>query len=74
MNDCSDELRAVVGEAWEPYREVLRDLRDKLDDTRLALEAHLEDEVEPDCHIIQSVDEILDPLMLCWRSLLPHVN
>ena len=69
MNECSDTLRKTVGEAWEPYREVLRDLRDKLDDTRLSLEAHLDDAVEPHCHVIQTVDEILDPLMLCWDSL-----
>jgi phosphoenolpyruvate carboxylase len=69
MNDCGDELRALVGEAWEPYRELLRTLRDKLDDTRLALEAHLEGEIEPNCHVIENVDELLNPLMVCWRSL-----
>jgi len=42
MAQCSDELRAVVGDAHEPYRHVLRGVRARLLDTRRWAAAELE--------------------------------
>jgi phosphoenolpyruvate carboxylase len=41
MNRCDPELRARVGNAWEPYRALLRDVRDRLRATRAWTEARL---------------------------------
>ena len=41
MGDASDELRTYVGDAREPYRSMLRPVRDRLAATRDALDAAL---------------------------------
>ena len=41
MNHCSEEMRAVVGDAWEPYRHLLRGVRQRLGATRDAMAARL---------------------------------
>lgn len=78
MNECSDELRAAVGRAWEPYRELLRAVRDRLAATREQLEEQLEGEAESavagaelseDDGVYTDVEQLRTPLMLCWRSL-----
>ncbi len=42
MAHCSDELRAVVGDAHEPYRQLLRDVRQRLIATRRWVEVMLD--------------------------------
>lgn len=62
MNACDDTLRAEVGEVKEPYRTVLKPLIEKLEKTR--------DGRVPSEQWLQSNTELLNPLILCYRSLL----
>ena len=65
MNACSEEMLERVGSVHEPYRAVLRELRTKLEVTRdWAEESRLDTD-----GIISSTDELLEPLLLCHRSL-----
>ena len=66
---CSDELRQIVGDAPEPYRELLRGVRRRLADTRHHIEALLVDETPSDAAIYVDADELRAPLELCDRSL-----
>ncbi len=72
MNTCSDELRSQVGEAWEPYRDLLKGVRERLEATRENIEACLEGEAPPAAPIYTEVEDLRAPLMLCWRSLHAH--
>ncbi len=69
MTTASDELRDLVGEVWEPYRTLLRGVRDRLDATRIVIEARLEGRAHRDLEILTDPKELLEPLLLCWRSL-----
>ena len=72
LQECSDELRQVLGcNHAEPYREALRDIRDRLKATRNWLAQKLQgNDVVDDARVITSKDEILAPLLLCHRSLM----
>ncbi len=65
MNACSEEMRKRVGAVHEPYRAVLRELRTKLEATREWAERSQHTTTD----IIGSTDELLEPLLLCHRSL-----
>lgn len=69
MGDCNDALRARAGGHREPYREVLREVRKRLRNTRKWAEAKLkgEDFVDP---IYLDDQELLEPLELIYQSLL----
>lgn len=66
---CTAELRAVVGDAREPYRELLRGVRDRLAATRRYLEESLLGPVEGEREIYSDVEELRETLLLCDRSL-----
>jgi len=71
MHDCSPALRAIVGEqCQEPYRELLRTVRDRLAATRDWLNARLRGEQGDDSHIYQHSTQLLQPLLLCYESLI----
>ncbi len=53
----------------EPYREYLRDTRERLKATRDWLAAKLQGKEADDSLVIKSKDELLQPLLLCYRSL-----
>ncbi|GLS83543.1 phosphoenolpyruvate carboxylase [Paraferrimonas haliotis] len=70
MNNASDELLAQVTDTSEPYREVLRALRERLrgswEHYKLELagkQGHFND------GLIRSAKEVFDPIHLCYRSL-----
>ncbi|MHB2016875.1 MAG: phosphoenolpyruvate carboxylase [Candidatus Xenobia bacterium] len=70
MNHCSEEMRAVVGDAWEPYRHLLRGVRQRLGATRDAMAARLAGrEMAADVPLYTDPRELEEPLLLCWRSL-----
>ena len=69
MNDASDELRARVGDADEPYRELLRDLRTRLSATLRTIEAWLAGTPIAPVPIIERAEDLAEPLTLCHRSL-----
>lgn len=69
---CSEEMRAVVGDQPEPYRALLRRVHDRLVATRrhfgnLSLGRAADgDRSAP----LLRADELREPLLLCWHSLL----
>ena len=66
---CSEELRQVVGDAPEPYRELLREVRQRLEATRRHIEARLAGETPTDDPIYVDAVDVREPLDLCDRSL-----
>lgn len=69
MENASEELLAQTGPSNEPYRVLLKRVRARLRQTRTGLlEAINHDLPLPD-DIIHDPDEILQPLLLCYRSL-----
>lgn len=71
MQDCSPALRAAVGpDCREPYRELLRDVRDRLGRTRDWVEARLRGETPEAPDIYRQAEELRQPLMLCYESLI----
>ncbi len=64
MRDGSDELRARVGNASEPYRALLKEVRDRLAYTRDCLGRG-----SFDTRAYLRPEELLEPLHLCRRSL-----
>ena len=71
LNNASVALREVVGDVSEPYRVLLRQVRDRLDRTRdwaAGIMAGKFPKVRSD--IYTSVEDIWKPLQLCYDSLL----
>ena len=70
MYDCNDALREKVGDANEPYRALLRPLVDKFIATRDGISDYLADKNPDISNWVESDDELIEPLMLCYESLL----
>jgi len=70
MYDCNDALREKVGDANEPYRALLRPLVDKFITTRDGISDYLAGKNPDTSNWIESDDELIEPLMLCYQSLL----
>ena len=71
IQTCSDELTQALGyEHPEPYREYLRETRERLKATRHWLTQRLHGLDADDSQIIKTKDELLQPLLLCYRSLI----
>lgn len=70
MSDCSPSLRLLVGpDSREPYRDVLRSVRQRLMATRDWLDASLRQEAGDDSHVYRHTHEMFEPLHLCHQSL-----
>jgi phosphoenolpyruvate carboxylase len=69
MSEASDELRARVPDAHEPYRELLRGVRDRIEATMRAIEAELAGQEPGDGPFVDALDDLAGPLRLCHRSL-----
>ncbi|WP_088328942.1 phosphoenolpyruvate carboxylase [Lacimicrobium sp. SS2-24] len=69
MSDCNEELREQAGDHREPYRYVLRQLKDKLQATHDGIEQYLAGERVDQSTWISRQHELIEPLMLCYRSL-----
>jgi len=69
MNQASDEVRAIVGDAHEPYRELLRPLRQRLAATLRQIEGTLDGQARDEGPVIEHAADIAEPLRLCHRSL-----
>jgi phosphoenolpyruvate carboxylase len=70
MYDCNEELRAQVGDANEPYRALLRPLVSKFIATRDGIADYLAGKNPDTSNWIESDDELIEPLILCYQSLL----
>jgi phosphoenolpyruvate carboxylase len=78
MSEASDELRALYPDSATPYRDVMYDLRRRIQTTLEWAEARLQGRItEVPVDLITSREDLLSPLMLCFRSLnevgLPHI-
>lgn len=69
MQQASDELRAQVGDLAEPYRALLKQLRERLRATRAWAERAIHSGEAPGADVLQDNRELLEPLQLCYRSL-----
>lgn len=70
MTRCSEAFRTQLGTSErEPYRAVLRPLRQKLKDSLTAIEAQLNGGVINESVMLIDVDELWQPLHNCYQSL-----
>jgi len=75
MQDCSDDLLDEVtrlqepGETREPYRVILKQLRQRIDDTLVWAESELAGRFYDGPMPVLHASELLRPLMLCFDSL-----
>ncbi|MEM8500277.1 MAG: phosphoenolpyruvate carboxylase [Pseudomonadota bacterium] len=70
MTRCSDVFRAQLsGNEREPYRAVLRQLRQKLEGSLTAIEAQLNSGVINESAMLTDIDELWQPLHNCYQSL-----
>jgi phosphoenolpyruvate carboxylase len=75
LSSCSSELRAVAGDAPEPYRAVLHRLEDRIVPAIREIEELLASEEIRDAEpAYLSTDELWSPLDLCRRSLVETGN
>ncbi|MCA9562230.1 MAG: phosphoenolpyruvate carboxylase [Myxococcales bacterium] len=76
MAECSDELRARVGEAGEPYRAHLREVAERLQATRdaqdnclAALRQANRTPIAISAEPYSRVEDLREDIHICWRSL-----
>ncbi|MCM2318356.1 MAG: phosphoenolpyruvate carboxylase [Pseudomonas sp.] len=69
MHQASPALRERVGDAPEPYRALLRQLRTRLFATRDWAAAALPDGQAPGAAVLHDNGELLEPLLQCYDSL-----
>ena len=69
MQRANDELRARAGDSAEPYRAVLKQLRERLRATRTWAHESLAGPVTPPALVLHDNAELGEPLLLCYRSL-----
>ncbi|MDQ7984282.1 phosphoenolpyruvate carboxylase [Pseudomonas sp. G34] len=69
MQRANDELRARAGDTAEPYRAVLKQLRERLRATRTWAHESLAGPVSPPALVLHDNAELGEPLLLCYRSL-----
>ncbi|WP_043319664.1 phosphoenolpyruvate carboxylase [Microbulbifer sp. HZ11] len=69
MHRASDELLARTGPSQEPYRLLLRELRDRLRNTRALMEARVNGAAEPEGAVYTTGSELYQELSLIDRSL-----
>ncbi len=71
IQNCSEEMSEALGYTHpEPYREYLRQTRERLRATRHWLAQKLQGQDADASLVIHSKDELLQPLLLCYRSLM----
>ncbi|MCQ3828573.1 phosphoenolpyruvate carboxylase [Microbulbifer elongatus] len=69
MHRASDELLARTGDSQEPYRLILREVRDRLRNTRALMEARVNGASEPQGEVYTTSGELYQELSLIDRSL-----
>lgn len=69
MWDCDKALRDFVGDTPEPYRALLQPLNRKLMATHDGITDYLDGKAVNQSNWVQQQDELLEPLMLCYHSL-----
>ncbi len=69
MQNASDELLRQSGESAEPYRALLKGLRERLQATRDWANAAIEHDQPPSPAVLQDNRDLREPLELCYHSL-----
>ena len=69
MTQCNETVRELAGEEHEPYRAILKQLRNKLVDTRDNLDAKIHGQKPASDIVIEDIAELWDPLYACYQSL-----
>ncbi|QSR34395.1 phosphoenolpyruvate carboxylase [Marinobacterium iners] len=69
MYQANAELRHETDNHPEPYREILGRLRSRLHETRQGIEDYLKGRASNPDLWISELDELIEPLLLCHRSL-----
>ncbi|MBE0489252.1 MAG: phosphoenolpyruvate carboxylase [Halomonas sp.] len=69
MWKANSALKAEVGDAAEPYRELLRRLLTRMEATRDWAKACLDGKPYDEGPVIESRDQLFAPLLTCYRSL-----
>ncbi|CRM00285.1 phosphoenolpyruvate carboxylase [Pseudomonas sp. 24 R 17] len=69
MQQASPALQAKVGDSVEPYRALLKQLRERLRATRQWAHAALSSSTPAPAEVLQSNRDLLEPLELCYQSL-----
>lgn len=71
MNQANAELNTMAGGSSEPYRQVLSQLKTRLEYTRDWLsEALMHDRLQRPADLVWNNNQLLEPLLLCHQSLL----
>ncbi|WP_257275229.1 MULTISPECIES: phosphoenolpyruvate carboxylase [unclassified Endozoicomonas] len=68
MTECSEEMKQKLGECREPYRVILRQLRERLREARSWCEYSLADKPRSSEVLLEHKD-LVEPLELCYHSL-----
>ena len=69
MQAATDELLQLAGDANEPYRALLKQLRSRLQSTRAWAEQSLRRPTEEPADMLHQLEELRTPLECCYRSL-----
>ncbi|WP_338479872.1 phosphoenolpyruvate carboxylase [Pseudomonas trivialis] len=69
MQKASAALQAKVGDSVEPYRAVLKQLRERLRATRQWAHSALSSSTPAPAEVLQDNRDLLEPLHLCYQSL-----
>ncbi|MGE8498401.1 MAG: phosphoenolpyruvate carboxylase [Pseudomonas sp.] len=69
MQQASPELRAQAGDSAEPYRHVLKQLRERLRATRAWAQEALHGQPTASAAVLQDNRDLMAPLELCFQSL-----
>ncbi|AGE24680.1 MULTISPECIES: phosphoenolpyruvate carboxylase [Pseudomonas] len=69
MQKASAALQAKVGDSVEPYRAVLKQLRERLRATRQWAHSALSSSTPASAEVLQDNRDLLEPLQLCYQSL-----
>ncbi len=69
MNECNQAMRQLVGPSTEPYRAMMHMLKNKCQATCQWVEQKLKAKESTSIVPIEDKKELLDPLLLCYQSL-----
>jgi phosphoenolpyruvate carboxylase len=70
MSDASDELIELAGQDFEPYRAVLKKLKNQVSETVVFLGAKIKNKRTESQDLITNINQLKHPVEVCYRSLL----
>ncbi|MBH0088135.1 phosphoenolpyruvate carboxylase [Pseudoalteromonas sp. AS84] len=70
MSDASDELIELAGQEFEPYRAVIKKLKNQVAETVAHLGAKIKNKRSDSQDLITDINQLKHPVEVCYRSLL----